>query len=87
MAGNYANYANYANAGNAGGGSVGGAADRVDLPFVAATDGAGVRLSDAVHRFGHEGSFAPDWTAPFAAWRILSEFTDTTAWRRRQRAV
>jgi hypothetical protein len=87
MAGNYANYANYANAGNAGGGSVGGAADRVDLPFVAATDGAGVRLSDAVHRFGHEGSFAPDWTAPFAAWRILSEFTDTAAWRRRQRAA
>jgi membrane-associated phospholipid phosphatase len=58
----------------------------VDLPFVTVTLPDSLeRLSDPGFRFGHAGSFGRHWTAPWKAWNVLAGFTDTEAWRNRQR--
>jgi membrane-associated phospholipid phosphatase len=82
--GNNGNNGNNGNAGRAGGGWF--FADRADLPFVATPSSDGFNpIAHRNFRLPATGAFGRRWAAEWRSWQILSDFTDTVAWRNRQR--
>jgi hypothetical protein len=56
------------------------------MTFVASSSGYAFKpIADPGFRANHDGSLGRRWSSEWRAWHALAEFTDTPAWRNRQR--